>query len=228
MVASASPTAISRGQSATIELTITNNGPDPAPDVDLLDQISGDTGASNSDPAQGLISATIGTKDVLGTVFGGGPTSIGAIAPGQSVTLVLVYKPSNNEQVPIAISAEAYAFDSDPEPSGDFDSTAVGYLPPPAPNLMITQASSSPAFAVGVPIQFTVKVANIGNADAINVGILDAAAYGITGYSTSQGWPRSSPDSSPSNSARSRPEDRPRSTSRSRRPMAIRSRTKSP
>jgi uncharacterized repeat protein (TIGR01451 family) len=152
------------GQDGTFTITVTNDGPTPAENVTVTDEIPAGATFVSATPSQGSCSGTTTVTCTLGTM------SFGA-----SATIELVVRPSAGG--PLSNTAEVTTTTPDLNPGND-SSTAVAAVGASA-SLGITKTAAEP-FVVGEDGTYTITVTNAGPSAAAAVTVTDILPAGAT------------------------------------------------
>lgn len=168
------------GQEISFEITVTNDGPDDATNVEVVDQLL--SGFSFVD-----YNATSGVYDETTGIW-----QLGALLNGNSATLVIdvLVNPSglytNTSQV---IASDAYDIDSTPANgvSSEDDLDEISVTPVPAIDLSLVKTVDEANPFVGSDVVFTLTVTNSGPSDATTVQVSDPLPSGFTYVSDDDG-----------------------------------------
>jgi uncharacterized repeat protein (TIGR01451 family) len=152
------------GDTVTFTVTLTNNGPDPASNVLILDPLPAGLTFVSAVPSQGTYDQTIGTWAV-GTVTPNAP---------QTLTLTAVVA-SPAPQTNTATVNHSDQFD----PNSSNNSASATESPQRA-DLQVSKTVSNPTPNVGDTVTFTVTLTNVGPATATNVAVQDQLPAGLT------------------------------------------------
>jgi uncharacterized repeat protein (TIGR01451 family) len=151
------------GDTVTFTITLTNNGPDAATGVTIVDQLPGGLTLVTATPSQGRYDASTGVW-IVGTVNTGVPVTLTLVA-----TLI-----SPNGQTNTATIGTADQFDPNPG-----NNTATATTSPQQADLAVSKVVSNARPNVGDSIVFTVTLANLGPEIATNVSIHDLLPAGL-------------------------------------------------
>jgi uncharacterized repeat protein (TIGR01451 family) len=151
------------GDTVTFTITLTNNGPDAATGVSIVDQLPGGLALVSATPSQGSYDSSTGVWTV-GTVTTGVPATLTLVA-----TLI-----SPNGQTNTATIGTADQFDPNPG-----NNTATASTSPQEADLGVTKSVSNAHPNVGDTIVFTVTLADLGPGIATNVAIHDLPPAGL-------------------------------------------------
>ena len=161
------------GNVVTYVVTVVNDGPSDAPEVEVVDTLPVDVAYQSATPSQGACDETSGTVTcTLGTIGNGASATITiTVIPGAAVGGTTIVN-----------SASATASVTDPDDSNNLASeeTAVD----PQADLSITKAASPDPVTVGNTLIYTVTVTNDGPSTASQVVLTDALPTGVTLEST--------------------------------------------
>lgn len=169
------PTSVAPGQSLTYTVTVTNDGPSDATNVQF----------SNPIPA-GLRLSSVSSPCAEPAYF---PCVLGTIASGQSESVTIIFDvPSNYAGTnPIANSASAGADTPDPESENNASSASTTVAP--SADLGVTMTAPS-ATQTGRDVTFTITVTNNGPSDVTDPLVSEATPLtGLTFVGTSNSCP---------------------------------------
>lgn len=168
------------GEEISFEITVTNDGPDNATNVRVVDQLqSGYSFVSYT--------ATAGTYNA-GTAF----WDIGTLANGASETLtinVIVNDTGNHTNTSQVWQSDAYDLDSTPGNgvSSEDDQGDVSVTPVAVVDLSLTKVIDKAPPLVSDNVMFTLTVSNAGPSDATSVEVTDVLPSGFTYVSDNGG-----------------------------------------
>ncbi|MBO0323867.1 DUF11 domain-containing protein [Muricauda sp. CAU 1633] len=168
------------GEAISFEITITNDGPDDATNVRVVDQLqSGYSFVSYT--------ATAGTYNV-GSAF----WDVGTLANGASETLtinVTVNATGNHTNTSQVWESDAYDLDSTPGNgvSSEDDQGDVSVTPVEVIDLSLTKMIDKSPPLVSDNVRFTLTVSNAGPSDATSVEVTDLLPSGFTYVSDNGG-----------------------------------------
>jgi uncharacterized repeat protein (TIGR01451 family) len=157
------PTA-SVGDTVTFTVTLSNNGPGTATNVQVIDPLPAGLAFVSATPSQG----TYGSVSGLWTV--------GTVAAGATQTLVLVTHVATADVV-TNIATIASADQVDPNPANN---TASATVAPQLADLALTKSVDDPLASVGDTIRFTITLSNNGPGEATSVQVFDPLPVGLT------------------------------------------------
>ncbi|MCL1918088.1 MAG: isopeptide-forming domain-containing fimbrial protein [Peptococcaceae bacterium] len=184
---SASPSPATAGQLLTYTVRVFNNGPSFAQDVILTDAVLAGLSGVNYSTDSGLT-----WNDWTGNV------SIGTMASGASLTLLIRATVNSSDTGSITNTAEVSSSTPDPDLSNN-TSTAVTPVEAGA-DLSIVKTASPIMVTAGSTLQYTLSLANAGPSDAQNVVVTDPvpvnltrAEYSLDGGVTFHRWTGSYP-----------------------------------
>jgi uncharacterized repeat protein (TIGR01451 family) len=165
-----SPDPAYLGGQITYTTTVTNNGPDSAPDAQLVDTIPAGTS---------FVSASSGCNNVSGTVTCDLNTILNGATPQVQVTVSAdaTGTPSNE------VTASTSITDSD----SSNDSSTEGTLIDPSADLSITASDSPDPVAVGAAVTYSLTAHNAGPSTALSVGVTDTLPASLVFTSGSLG-----------------------------------------
>ncbi|MGB5577945.1 MAG: choice-of-anchor Q domain-containing protein, partial [Woeseiaceae bacterium] len=153
-------------------LTVTNNGPDDANNVALVDTLPADIDWQSATPSQG--NCVHSGEPTGGTVT----CSLGTIANGANATVDINVVAPNTTGV-IDNSATVFADEPDPDAS-DNTATEDTTIIDPSANLSVTQVEDYDPAGVNLPFVYTVTVTNQGPAEATLVTLTDTLDGAVT------------------------------------------------
>ncbi len=168
------------GEEISFEITVANDGPDSATNVQVVDQLqSGYSFVSYT--------ATAGTYNV-GSAF----WDIGTLANGASETLtinVIVNASGNHTNTSQVWQSDAYDLDSTPGNgvSSEDDQGDVSVTPVEVVDLSLTKVIDKAPPLVSDNVMFTLTVSNAGPSDATSVEVTDVLPSGFTYVSDNGG-----------------------------------------
>lgn len=178
---------VAAGANVTYDITVTNNGPDPAQNVELQDVVRSSefsfvSFAQTGGPAFTLAAPPPGTDG--GFVTATAP----ALASGQTATFRLVA--NVDADVPpgttVTNTATGTTTTHDPTPNNNVSDAHVLVTPSGLPDLVLTKSDSPDPVAAGETITYTMTVQNAGPADAQDVVLTDVVASRVTFESAAQ------------------------------------------
>lgn len=170
------PGVVSPGSNVTYTIGVTNNGPAPATNVAMTDVLPPNTTfVSNNQTAGPGFSCSAPAVGSGGTVS----CSIATLASGASASFTLVVKVSLTAPGGTLSNTATVSSGSplDPTP-GNNTATAnntIGTI-----DLAVTKTPSAPPYGTGLPITWTINVANNGTASSTGVTITDVLPAGTT------------------------------------------------
>jgi len=151
------------GDTITFTITLTNNGPDTATNVDVTDVLPDGLTLVSDSPSQGIYNA------------GTGLWIVGNLANGAQATLI--FRATVISPNPQTNTASITAADQ-PDPN-DTNNTASATATPQQADLEIAKTVSNPTPNVGDVITFTVTLTNLGPDAATGVAVLDQFPAGL-------------------------------------------------
>ena len=149
------------GANAMFTVTVINNGPDAAANVNVADALPAGLTPISATPSVGS--------------YSGGVWTVGTLANGASATLSVQAQVAGT--APITNTATATTATHDPNSADDSDSASVDA---PAADLAVTKTVDNPSPSVGTNVTFTVTVANNGPDAATGVVVSDLLPAGLT------------------------------------------------
>ena len=175
------------GNTVSFTITVTNNGPDRATDVRVLDALPAGLTFVSSTVSQGIYS------DVVSGSFLAGTWRVGTMNNGATATLTL--NAAVTGTTPVTNTAQVSfsdQFDPDSTPNngaaGEDDQASVTITP--SPDLQIVKSTTT-TFAVGVNGVYTLTVNNLLGSltTSANITVTDTLPAGLTFVSgTGTGW----------------------------------------
>ena len=190
-------TSVLGGTRLDYTLTVTNNGPDGATGVSVVDTIPTGTtlitaGANAPNPSQGSCPTTTPTTVTC---------NLGALANGASATITI----SVNTPVVLADtvktnSATVSGAQVDPAPlnnTGTDDTTLTAAPPPPETDLRVTKTDGQTSVVGGTRLNYTLTVTNNGPDAATGVSVTDTIPTGTTLVTAAPNAPAASQGSCP-------------------------------
>ncbi|MEP5615887.1 MAG: gliding motility-associated C-terminal domain-containing protein [Flavobacteriaceae bacterium] len=168
------------GEEISFEITVTNDGPDDATNVEVVDQLL--SGFNFVD-----YNATLGVYDETTGIW-----QLGTLLNGNSAILVInvLVNPSglytNTSQV---IASDAYDVDSTPANgvSSEDDLDEISVVPVPAIDLSLIKTVDEATPFVGSNVVFTLTVTNDGPSDATTIQVSDPLPSGFAYISDDDG-----------------------------------------
>jgi uncharacterized repeat protein (TIGR01451 family) len=171
MAKSDSPDPVLAGQELTYTLTVTNDGPNAAVGVQIVDPLP--AGVT-------FVSASAGCTEASGTVT----CTIGALANGANAERTIVVRPTVANST-LSNTATASATTADPN-TGNNSVTATTVVNPAA-DLALTKTDTPDPVLVGSDLTYTLTVTNNGPSGAAGVSISDPLPAGVTFVSAGTG-----------------------------------------
>jgi uncharacterized repeat protein (TIGR01451 family) len=174
---SGSPDPVPAGQDFTYVVTVTNNGPNTAANINVTDNLPANVNFVSAMPSSGTASQAGGV--VTGT--------IASLAVGSSATITILVQPSAAAVGTITDTANVSASTVDPN-AGNNDATLTSTVGAAADLGITMSASANSVFAGGV-LTYTLTVSNSGPNQADNVVVSDTLPLqsSFTSASASQG-----------------------------------------
>jgi uncharacterized repeat protein (TIGR01451 family) len=158
----ASPIA---GSAVTFTATVTNNGPNAATGVVVMDSVPAGFTFTSATPSQGTYSSATGIW------------TIGALAVGQSVTLMM----SGTVGLATVTNIATLTASSPTDPNAANNSASAVVTPqPPTADIAVTKTVDNPTPRVEGAIIFTVTVTNNGPNAATSVVVSDPTPAGLS------------------------------------------------
>jgi uncharacterized repeat protein (TIGR01451 family) len=152
------------GDAITFTVTLSNNGPGDATNVQVTDQLPAGLGFLSASPSQGSFNSATGVW------------MVGTVVSGASQSMILVARVVS--PAPQTNTATISAADQiDPDPTNN---TAGVTVTPQQADLVLTKRVDNPTPAVGGTVTFTVTVTDNGPRQATNVQVTDLLPAGLT------------------------------------------------
>jgi uncharacterized repeat protein (TIGR01451 family) len=161
------------GDDVTYTLTVTNNGPNDATDVEVTDDLPDSLTLVSATPEQG----TCGATDPL-------TCDLGDVVNGESVEIELVATIGSDQQGnSIDNTASVDGAEEDLEPDSDSDEETINVAP--EAGLAVSKTAAAGTYFAGDDVTFTLAVTNGGPNDATNVTVTDDLPNSLTLVSAS-------------------------------------------
>jgi uncharacterized repeat protein (TIGR01451 family) len=171
----ATPTA-TQGSTITYNISLTNNGPNPATSVSLSDALPANTTfvseAQNTGPAFICSNPSVGAN---GTVT----CTLASMASGATATFSIVVTVSSSAPLG-TLNNTATATTTSTDPSTPNTSTAGTTITPGDTALTIMKTPAAGPYATGASLTYTIAVSNAGPSSAANVTVTDTIPAGTT------------------------------------------------
>jgi len=155
-------------------VTVTNNGPDTATNIEITDQIPVELSYVSDTPSQG--NYNIGT----------GIWTVGSLVNGAGATLIIraTFDVVGNPRVINTASVTAVD-QGDPDATNNTDTADIN----PIADISITKSDSPDPISVDGTLTYTLIVTNSGPSDASNLQVTDTLSVGVTFLSAvGSGW----------------------------------------
>lgn len=162
------------GDNITYTLTVTNNGPDNAPNVTVTDALPVELIFVSATPSQGSCSGATTVTCNLGTIANGGSATIGLVATAAYPGV-------------LANTASVTSSASDPNAADNGATASVDVAQITTADVSVTKSASASALNVGATVTFTLTVANTsgaGTGTANGVTLTDPLPAGMTWVGT--------------------------------------------
>jgi uncharacterized repeat protein (TIGR01451 family) len=161
------PASVVQGDLVTYTIVVSNNGPDVAPAVGLVDSLDPGLVVSSA-------SASQGTCTLLGS---GAACDLGAVSAGSSATVTVV---AAGALVGPQSSHASISWDgSDPVPGNDASSTSTIVTSGAPADVSVTKTSITPVAQVGANVVYQVRVENLGPGNAAGIVVSDPTPPGL-------------------------------------------------
>jgi uncharacterized repeat protein (TIGR01451 family) len=178
-----SPDAVNPNADITYTITVTNNGPDPASNVSLTDDVPDHTTfksvSQDSGPAFTITSPALGGT---GTVT----ASIATLASGASAQFTFVVTVDEDAAATSTIFNTANVATTTADSNSANDSATVGTDVSPQADLSVTKSDSPDPVAPGSNVEYTILLNNNGPNTARNLALSDTLPPGTTFVSATQ------------------------------------------
>lgn len=162
-----SPSPVNVGTALTYTITVTNAGPNDAPDAVVTDTIP---------PTTTLQSATASAGSCTGTATV--TCALGLVPVSGTATVTIVVIPFAPGPIPNEAMVSTSAMDPDlSNNTSRFDTTAVS--PPSGADLSLIKRATPTEVAVGEQLTYTVQVTNAGPSMATGVTVTDSLPPGV-------------------------------------------------
>ena len=164
----AAPDPVEAGADLTYTLTVTNNGPNTATSVEVIDDLPASLTLVSATPDQGSCTQTDPIDCDLGTILSGGDAEI--------VIVATVGANQHGNQISNTADVSSPVFD--PDLSNNQDSATVGV--PPEADLAITKTAVPDPVQAGADLTYTLTVTNNGPSPATNTEVNDDLPSSLT------------------------------------------------
>lgn len=162
-----SPNPVIVNQNLTYSIAVSNLGPDPVTDAEVVDTLPGDVTFVSANPEQGSCNEAAGVVTC----------AIGAMDPGDSVVITLTVTPTAIGDAVNSITVSSSLNDPNTANNSDTETTAVEDEPESA-DISVTKAGSPNPATVNEELTYTVTVSNSGPDVAANVVLTDTLPTG--------------------------------------------------
>ena len=167
----ASPASVPLGDDLTYNLTVTNNGPSTASDVQVTDALPAGVNYVSAVSSQGSCS---GTSTVIG--------SLGSLASGATATVTIVVHPTAENTY--LNTASLTSSSADPNQTNNSATVSTTVLRSPA-DLALALTAAPASARLGDDLTYTLTVTNHGPSAASGVQATDVLPAGVTFVSAS-------------------------------------------
>jgi uncharacterized repeat protein (TIGR01451 family) len=172
---SGAPAAIAPGSNITYTIKVTNNGPAAATTVTLNDVLPPNTAFVSLGQSGPVFACTTPAVGANGTVN----CSIASLANAATTTFTLVVSTAANTPLG-SISNTATVSSASPLDPTPGNNTATATTTVALPDLAVTKTPSPPPYGTGMPITWTIAVANNSAVQATGVTVTDTIPPGTT------------------------------------------------
>jgi len=162
-----SPNPVIVNQNLTYSIAVSNLGPDPVTDAEVVDTLPGDVTFVSANPEQGSCNEAAGVVTC----------AIGAMDPGDSVVITLTVTPTAIGDAVNSITVSSSLNDPNTANNSDTETTAVEDEPESA-DISVTKVGSPNPATVNEELTYTVTVSNSGPDVAANVVLTDTLPTG--------------------------------------------------
>ena len=179
-ISSFGPNPVVAGTDLTVNLVVTNNGPNPANGVEVGGRGGG--GGAGLDVFSEFLSCTVsqGTCHFNNSVPTQGFISIGTLASGASATATFVIRPLVAGTFPVELDVRTN--ETDPNLANNKAPVTLTVLP--GADLSVTLSDSPHPAVMGGQLTYTAIVTNLGPSPASGVTLTDALPGGVTFFSS--------------------------------------------
>jgi gliding motility-associated-like protein/uncharacterized repeat protein (TIGR01451 family) len=163
------------GESVTYTITVTNNGPSDAANVNVVDNAPAGTTISSWTAA--VTTGTVTLPNTSGT--GNLNETIAALPNGAVVTYTVTVAIPSNYNSNLVNTATVTSATPDPVPACT-GCTTPPLSPSPSADIVTVKSTSATGYVPGQNVTYTITVTNNGPSDAANVNVVDNAPAGTT------------------------------------------------
>ncbi|MBA3780411.1 MAG: DUF11 domain-containing protein [Nocardioides sp.] len=169
IVKTASAEQIAAGEGVTYTLTVVNNGPSGALDVDVADILPAGVVPSAATTTAGT--CTVGGQDVA--------CALGDLAPSQPVTITITASTAVGATPGTRVNqAEVTSATTDPKPGNNIASASVDVVA--TADLRVTKTTDSDTVVPGRQVTWSIVVTNAGPSTARGIIVTDTVPAGVT------------------------------------------------
>jgi uncharacterized repeat protein (TIGR01451 family) len=165
-----------QGTNVTYNISLTNNGPNPATSVSLTDALPANTTfvstAQNTGPAFSCTNPTVGTN---GTVT----CTLASMASGTTATFTIIATVSGSAPLGL-LNNTANATTTSTDPSTPNSSTAGTTITAGNADVSVVKTAAPGPYGTGNNLTYTIAVSNAGPTAAANVTVTDVIPAGTT------------------------------------------------
>lgn len=162
-----SPNPVIVNQNLTYSIAVSNLGPDPVTDAEVVDTLPGDVTFVSANPEQGSCNEAAGVVTC----------AIGAMDPGDSVVITLTVTPTAIGDAVNNVTVSSSLNDPNTANNSDTETTAVEDEPESA-DISVTKVGAPNPATVNEELTYTVTVSNSGPDVAANVVLTDTLPTG--------------------------------------------------
>ncbi len=162
-----SPNPVIVNQNLTYSIAVSNLGPDPVTDAEVVDTLPGSVTFVSANPGQGSCNEAAGVVTC----------AVGAMNPGQTVVITMTVTPTAIGDAVNSITVSSSLNDPNTANNSDTETTAVEDEPESA-DISVTKVGSPNPATVDEELTYTVTVSNSGPDVAANVVLTDTLPAG--------------------------------------------------
>lgn len=158
------------GATSIYTVTVTNNGPSPAGNVEVENAIPAGITAFSWTGSNGSSGTDVPLEDTIAT-----------LAVGETITYTITLEVPAGYNDPTLVSTTSVISDTTDHVPACEECTDTDNIP--AADIVVVNTNNQYSYVVGAPSTYTVTVTNNGPSDAVNVSVENAIPPGITGFS---------------------------------------------